>query len=312
MDLTISQTAEQLSSAEDILILTHRNPDGDTLGSGFALHYAFCALGKRSAVLCSDEFPKKFSYFITEQECHFEPRFIVAVDTADTQLLGAKAGVYADRVQLCIDHHASNSRYAEDVCLFPGAAATAELIYQILVEMGIQITPKIADCLYTGISTDTGCFKFSNTTEKTHRIAADLFAAGADYAAINRLMFDTKSRSRVMVEQVALSSMEFHFDHRCAMIVIPRSLIMENGIDESELDGIAGIPRQIEGVEVGITLREKEDGYKISVRTCTQADAAAICARLGGGGHVRAAGCFVKGPLEEVRRLVLEAVGQEI
>ena len=96
------------------------------------------------------------------------------------------------------------------------------------------------------------------------------------------------------------------------MIVIPRSLIMENGIDESELDGIAGIPRQIEGVEVGITLREKEDGYKISVRTCTQADAAAICARLGGGGHVRAAGCFVKGPLEEVRRLVLEAVGQEI
>ena len=312
MDLTISQTAERLTAAQDILILTHRNPDGDTLGSGFALHYAFGAMGKRSAVLCSDEFPKKFSYFTAEQDYDFEPHLIVAVDTADTQLFGAATQVYANRVGLCIDHHGSNSRYAEDLCLFPGAAATAELVYQILVEMGAEITPKIADCLYTGLSTDTGCFKFSNTTEMTHRIAADLFAAGADYVTINRLMFDTKSRSRVMVEQTVLSSMEFYFNHRCAVIAIPRCLIMENNVDESELDGIAGIPRQIEGVEVGVTLREKEDGYKISVRTSTEADASAICAKLGGGGHVRAAGCFVKGPLEEAKRAILGAVEQAI
>ena len=312
MNVTISQAAEMLSAADHVLILTHRNPDGDTLGSGFALHYACCAMGKRSAVFCSDPFPDKFAYFTSESLLDFEPQFVVAGDVADPQLLGPGGMIYADRVDLCIDHHGSNTQYAAHLCLHPEASATAELIYSLVRTMGVEITPRIADCLYTGIATDTGCFKFSNTTAATHRIAADLFAAGANYAEINRQMFDTKTRSRVTVAQAVLSSMEFYYDDRCGMIVVPRKLVLENNVAEGELDGIAGIPRQIEGVEVGVTLREKDDGYKISVRTSTQANASEICGRLGGGGHVRAAGCFVKGTLEEAKKAILDSVRKSI
>ncbi len=312
MEQSTAAAARRIKGAERVLILSHHNPDGDTLGSAFGLMRALDFLGKRSAVLCSDPFPEKFSYFTEVRPLDFEPDLITAVDIADTQLFGERLMPYAGRVDLCIDHHVSNTRYAAETCLDPAAAATAEITMKIVREMGVPLSAAIADPLYTGIATDTGCFKFSNTTGNTHRAAAELIEAGADYNTINRLMFDTKSRARIRVEQSALSSMEFFSGGRGAMIVIPRKLVEETGVDESELDGVSAIPRQIEGVQVGLTFRERDGFYKISVRTVEPVDASEICRRLGGGGHARAAGCTLKGSLDEVKRAVLEAVEQQV
>ena len=306
MEISAAVAAKRIESAGRVLILSHHNPDGDTLGSAFGLQRALDWLGKDSAVLCSDPFPAKFAYFTEIRELNFEPDLIVAVDIADVQLFGEKLLPYAGRVDLCIDHHVSNTRYAKELCLSVEAAATAEIMVEIIKGMGVPLSSEIADPLYTGIATDTGCFKFSNTTGNTHRIAAELIDCGADYSTINRLMFDTKTRARVRVEQAALSSMEFFLEDQCAMIVVPRKLVEETRVDESDLDGVSAMPRQIEGVTVGVTLRERDGFYKVSVRTVEPVNAFAICAELGGGGHVRAAGCTLSGSLDEVKKQILD------
>lgn len=307
---SLNQVAKALLQRQSILILTHKNPDGDTLGSGFALYYALKQFGKNAAVICSDQFPEKYAYMLkgyTEEE--FEPDLVVAVDIADPQLLGGKLSCYADSVDICIDHHISNQHYAALSYVDGGAAATCEIMASLLEEMGADIDRTIANCLYTGLATDTGCFKFSNTTAGTHRAAADLIEIGCDYEVINREMFDTKSRGRIMVEREVLDQIGFYFRNQVAVIVISQELVHATGIEPTEIDGITGLPRQIEGVEVGITLREKESGgYKVSVRTCRFVDASEVCQKLGGGGHQRAAGCVVDAPLEEAKQTLIDVL----
>ena len=156
------------------------------------------------------------------------------------------------------------------------------------------MTKVMADCLYTGISTDTGCFKFTNTTPRTHRIAAELMEQGADFVGFNEVLFESKSQQRLAIERIALSHLEYHFDNRCALMYVTREEIERTGVENSDLEGITSIPRMIEGVVVGITMRQLESGsYKVSVRTSGNIDACKICAALGGGGHIRAAGVRV-------------------
>src|SRR5699024_10169720 len=150
-----------------------------------------------------------------------------------------------------------------------------EVLFLLLKEMQVAISPEIADCLFTGISTDTGCFRFGNVTPRTHRMGAELMELGAHAADINREMFDTKSRARLEVEKYVLQSMTFHFDGKCAVLCLPASLVEELSVEEGDLDGIASMSRQVEGVMVGVTIREKEDGMlKVSLRTNPPVDAA--------------------------------------
>lgn len=157
----------RLLAADDILILCHKNPDGDTIGSGTALCLALQQLGKNAAVLCSDPIPAMYDYMpITVFDGSFSPAFVVAVDVAGIQLFGERNNIrdYAEHVNLCIDHHGSNSGYAYETLVDDHAAAAAELLTTLIPEMGAKTTPEIAACLYTGVATDTGCFRFSNTT----------------------------------------------------------------------------------------------------------------------------------------------------
>ena len=161
----------RLRGADDILILCHKNPDGDTIGCAGALYLALKALGKNAAILCSDPIPKMYDYMeLRWFDGSFNPAFVVAVDVASIQLFGENNNVpqYAAHTNLCIDHHASNSGYAYETLLDPGAAAACEFLLDVIVDMGVTITPQIANCLYTGIATDTGCFKFASTTPRTH------------------------------------------------------------------------------------------------------------------------------------------------
>ena len=312
--VTVAQAAELLGNANDILILTHHFPDGDTLGSGFALCRALRALGKQARVVCNDVIPEKYAYMWEGlEEQTFEPAFICAVDVADEKLLGDTFQPYASQTDLCIEHHGSHRSFEKRLLLDAEMGANAMIVLQVIEELGVAVDVAMADCLYTGIATDTGCFKYSNTTPLTHRMAAALMEAGAHAEPINRAMFDIKSRARVALEQQALQSMEFFAGGRIAVMKITEEMLKTSGAGEFDLEGLSPLPRQIEGVWVGATLRRKEDGsYKVSVRTGAHADASQICALLGGGGHARAAGCTLSGSDDAVIEQLLTAIGKAV
>ena len=308
--LDVKECASLLKEYDNYLILSHRHPDGDTLGSAFALKNALDLLGKKSMVRCNDEMADKFSYLwqnVDNSEIKFDK--IIAVDVADKKLLGEEfESKYGDNVFLCIDHHMSNREYAQNLLLEDKAAAAA-VIYEVICELGVEITPEIANCVYTGLATDTGCFMFSNTTPTVHRIAADVMEKGADYTLINRLMFETKTLSYIRLEQMAVASIESHFDGKCAIMTITQEMFKISGSNDSECDGIASIPRKIEGVNIGVTIREQTNGkYKVSLRTVEPYDAAKICANFGGGGHNRAAGCEFDCSLTEAKEQLLKKI----
>lgn len=305
-----SAAASFLERSDKFVILTHASPDGDTLGSAYALADALCALNKRVFVVCPDKIPEKFGYLIKEYEA-FEPETVVAVDIADEKLLGSLYDRYSGRTALCIDHHGSNTKYAEMLYLEADAAAACECIYNVINELGTMITPYMASCLYTGIATDTGCFKFSNTTPCSHRYAAELIEKGADYGEINRVMFEVKSRGRIAMERKVLENIEFYYGGRCAVITVTRDMIKETGCPLGDLDGVTAMSRQIEGVQIGVTIKEKPDGkYKVSLRTFEPYNAADICAVFGGGGHIRAAGCEFSCDIDTAKRQLLSAIGE--
>ncbi len=312
--LDLLATIGRLLRAENVLILCHKNPDGDTTGSAAALMHALKNLGKEAAVLCSDPIPSRYSYMQIEPFTgQFDPGYIVAVDVASIQLFGDSIQEYTEQIDLCIDHHASNGGYADAMLLDSSAAATCEIMYDVLTAMNVEITPVIANCLYTGLSTDTGCFLFSNTTAKAHMLAAKLMEAGAQVEDLNMILFESKSKGRMAIELTALQNLEYHFEDRCALMYMTREQIAESGVGPNELEDITSLPRKIEGVQVGITLRQLPGAsYKISIRTTDGVDACAIAKRLGGGGHARAAGCELEGNLENAKAAILAEVEREL
>ena len=179
--------------------------------------------------------------------------------------------------------------------------------------MQVDPDPVIASCLFTGVSTDTGCFRFSNTTVRTFEIAAELAKLGADTYNIIQVFFETKTKTYAALERLALDSMRFYFSDRCALICVTQDMYKRSGSNESETDRLANLPRQIEGVLVGVTMRELKDGsFKASVRTHGDIDASAICKRLGGGGHMGAAGCTLYGSKQQAINSLLKEVQAEI
>lgn len=260
--ISLDDAAEYLRRADDIVILSHQFPDGDTFGSAAALCMALQSMGKRAKTRCRHAVSAKYAFMfrgVKKQE--FEPKTVVAVDVADIDLLGEPIREeYEGRVDLCIDHHAGNRTFAKYTYVDSTAAATTEIIYALITKLGAKITPEIAEAIYTGITTDTGCFKYTNATPRTYRIAACMMETGIDAAAINREMFDTKTRARLEMERRVLDSMNFYLDDRCAVVYILRDMIAESGACEDDLEGLAAIPRQIEGVLVGVTLRERKAG----------------------------------------------------
>lgn len=306
--ISLTKAANRLLENEEILILCHRYPDGDTIGSAFALCCALRSIGKKCNVICGDIMPQKYGYMFEDIEPdNIRERFIVAVDVATPELLGVLEKDYGGRVDLCIDHHGTNSGYAKETFVDSNAAAAGEIIFRMLPLLGVELNDKIALALYTAISTDTGCFRYSNVTANTHRIAAKLIETGINAFRVNQVMFETKSRARIELERGIMDSLTMKMDGRVAIITLTQKMIADAKACESDIEGLSAIPRKIEGVEAGFMLREVSGGVKISARTVPGIDASAICARIGGGGHPAAAGGFVKGTVEEALDAVLDA-----
>lgn len=306
--INLYELSGYLKEHDNYEILTHAYPDGDTLGSGFALCLALQQIGKNARVITTN-IPSKFTYLLKGvKEQDFEAETIISTDVAADSLLGSNMEKYAGRIDVCIDHHGSNTITAKEKFVDRFAAANCEIIYKLFRRMNVKITEQIADCLYTGISTDTGCFRYTNTTSETMRVAAQLMDFGCNTEYINKVMFETKSKTKIQIEHAVYDTMTYCADGRCAIIYTTLDMFKSLDVGDDEMEGLASIPRQIEGVLMGITMREKEGGFfKISVRTNCGINASEFCSQFGGGGHPAAAGCTVEGTLDEVRNKLIEA-----
>ncbi len=315
MQINFEEAAEFLRENDCYHILTHASPDGDTIGSGFGLCAILRKMGKKANVYCSDELPKRYDFMYEGYEPQdFEVKTVVAVDVADPKLLGKNLEHYADKVELCIDHHISNTGYAKKLLVEPHAAAACQVIFKLLSTQKLtECDAMIAKCLYTGIATDTGCFKFDSCTSETHAVAAELMKFDIGAGKINRRMFDQKSRARIAVEQHVLGSMEYYFDERCSVASVSLDDIKRTGLPAEEFEGIAGITTVLETIEVGVFIRQKEEHkIKASLRSTGDIDVSAICAQFGGGGHIKAAGCSFETSIDDAKAKIVEAVGRAL
>lgn len=309
-NLPVSRAAEILMQRDNITLLCHRRPDGDTVGSAFALYYALQMLGKEVRVLCADPLPEMYRYlypdYTPSRVLEWPVEYVVAVDVATADLLGGLEEKYGHMVDLCIDHHPSNSDYAAQTCLWQEAGACAEPAAAIIKAIGLPIAGRIAECLYTGLATDTGGFRFSNTTAATMRLAAEIMESGVDTARLNTCIFESVSKAKMLAEARMMSALQFYENDRIAVMPVTLAIRAETGVTGEELEDVAGIPRKIEGVLLGITIKEHEEECHISLRSKEPVNADQIAAAFDGGGHRFAAGCTIKASVEEAARLLVE------
>lgn len=312
-NLSVSRAAELLMQRDNITLLCHRRPDGDTVGSAFALYYALKTLGKEVRVLCADPLPKLYDYLYPGYKpgrILYEPvEYVVAVDVATAGMLGSLEERYGTMVDLCIDHHPSNSDYAAQTCLWSEAGACAEPVAAIIKAIGLPVSGRIAECIYTGLATDTGGFRYSNTSAGSMRLAAEIMESGVDTALLNTRIFESESKAKVLAEAAMMSALQFYADDHIAVMPVTLAVRAATGVTGEELEDVAGIPRKIEGVQLGITIKEHEDECHISLRSKEPVNADEIAKVFGGGGHRFAAGCTIKASVEEAAGLlVAEAI----
>jgi phosphoesterase RecJ-like protein len=299
MDLEPKEAAELLKKQDRFVILSHASPDGDTMGCAYALAHALKSLGKKVSLECADPLSPRFSYMTDNfNSDNVNDGFIVSVDVADIKLLGDLEEKYRGKVRLAIDHHQSHVRFAEKTCLKLFAAA-AELVYIIIKETGAEITSEIAKCIYTGIATDTGCFRFPNTTKQSHLITAELMdTTSFEIYELNHILFDTKTKERLDLEFFAISQIQYFFGGKCAILLLDKEHL--DTVDSEDVNGISILTRQIKGVEIGATIKEKAPGeYKVSLRSNNRIDVSKISGTFGGGGHYSAAGYKFNGTSRE-------------
>ena len=310
--LTKDETAKWLKLKDNFLIITHRRPDGDTLGCAGALAQILLESGKTAYILFNPEATPRYAPFVEDYWAPdaYGPENIIAIDTASDGLFPANGEGYKDSVSLCIDHHPSNTYYAERTHIDCSAASCGEIIYDLAIAMAGRVSKKTADRLYVALSTDTGCFAFANTTANTLRVAASLIEAGASHKELNKELFRTRTIGRIKLEGFIFSGLEFYFDGKVAISSITRDIIEKAGAAEDDIDDIASIPGSVQGVLAGITIREltSENDCKVSVRTGSSINANSVCAHFGGGGHPMAAGFSLDKTMAEVKEALLEVL----
>ena len=310
--ISFEEAAGLLLSRDRFGILIHAYPDGDAVGSGYALMRALKEMGKRARVICSQPIPQVYSYITDIDMPDFEPECYLSVDVADLKLLGDGCEKYDGKVLLSVDHHGTNRLFAEHNIVDASASSASEMVLQLIDVLGVDIDRSIAECIYTSLSTDTGCFNFDNTTAFCHETAAECIRAGADYKRINYNCFRLKTKARVALEGYIYSHMSLTCGGRAACAVLTRDFIESIGADDDDTDNLSSLMVQIDGIEVGSLLTQTKDrmAFKVSMRS-RNVNVSEICALFGGGGHVSAAGCTIEGAdaKERIERAVGERLG---
>ncbi len=309
--MTISEAVRLLREKDEYLLLTHQKPDGDTMGSASALCHALRTIGKTAYLYRNPQFFDNTPWIAEPYlaPAGYEGKYTIAVDTAAENMLPVG---YQGKPDLCIDHHPSNTFYAAHTVLNASKAACGEIVLEIVRELCGSIDKTAADLLYIAISTDTGCFVYGNTTAETFRAAAELCDAGADYAVYNKLLFRTSTRERIALEGLIFSSLRYYHNGLTAFAFVTHEMMEKTGAKESDCADIAALPGRVEGVATSAVIKENGDNScKISVRTNGIVNANRVCGRFGGGGHAMAAGCTIKGGVDEVAQLLADAIAEE-
>ena len=300
--LNRAETAQWLEERDNFVILTHRRPDGDAVGTSALLCRGLRSLGKTAHVLENPELTPRFAYLHEGLTCpEVTPeQTIVSVDVAAPNMLPKAFAHLADRIALRIDHHSSATCFTEFELVDPLAAACAELVYDILMELWTELDAPMAEAMYTAVATDTGCFRFANTTDHTFITAAACVVAGAPVYELNQKLFESVSLARLRMQGWMAENCRMHLAGRVAVCPIPKAVEQEIGVNEDDMDNISSFLRTIDGVQMAATLRENEDGaVKVSVRSIPQYNSGTVCAAFGGGGHAGAAGATIRLPLSE-------------
>lgn len=295
---------------DDLMLIAHISPDGDTLGSSLALYCALVKMGKRVQVVCEDPVPATYR-FCAHADAVLLPAqavqasAVVTVDCADKQRTGA-AAMFLDRAQrtLSIDHHGTNSGFAQQNWVLPVAAA-GEMIYELLLRLPVEIDCEIASLLYMALATDTGNFSYSNTSPDTFRVAAALLEKGIDLPELNRKLFRTVPLRKLLLQSRAVAACRFFADERIAIARLTLEDLAACGAAGEDSEGLIDSLRDIETVEIAALLRECANGeIRVGLRGKRLADVSRIAARYGGGGHRLAAGCTMQGPLDVAADLI--------
>lgn len=314
----LESAARFIREHDHFLVVSHVQPDGDAVSSTCAVGWILEQCGKRFVLINEGEIPRKFRFLygcdrivnMRDNPPSGPFRHVICVDCADFKRIGEVSRLFADDCAILnIDHHPTNDRYGTVHVIRDDAAATAELLYDLIRTMGLSWTRESAELVYTGMMTDTGGFRYANTTPKVMQAAAELLSHGVKGAELAEALLETVTYPHIQLLKRALATLQFDGDRRIAWMVVTQGDMKASGAGMDDLEGLVNYPRNIEGVQVGLLFKETGPReFKVSMRSNGQADVSAIAQLFGGGGHVRAAGASLEGDAEEVIGRVLDAV----
>ena len=309
--------AATILKSEKILIVTHINPDGDALGSSAGLKLALEKTGKKATVLLEKEVPGMFEVFgenFSNEAGLEEYDLVISLDCGDKKRLG-ECEKYVDKYYtINIDHHISNTLFGDENYVDSDASATGEIVYELICFLNIPLDEKIAGVLYGAILTDTGGFMFSNTTVRTHHIAAELIKSGADFYTFNKKLMIEKEYQRQKITAECINRMDFFEDGKICVVMFPNEFCTEISMQDEDLNGIASVPRTVSGVEVGVLISEINKGtVKVSLRSDRIVDVSFVAEKFGGGGHKRASGIrFFYKDINEVKQIIVNELTKQL
>lgn len=316
---TFKEIANVLNHGEIFYIFPHIGMDGDACGSSTALCKALKSKGKTAKIIIEDSVPKNLE-FLAEDWCidieEATEKFAgteyisICVDCSEKSRFPKRAEFFdGGKVKICIDHHRTAEAFCDYNYIDPDAAATAELIFQLIETMGVDITESIADSIFVGITMDTGNFQYANTTKNTHEIAAKLYDVKKSFNDVSVAVYENESFEKLTLQSQILGNAQVFAGGMGVVAYVDQAMLKETGATMEDSEGCVARLRAIKGVEVAVLLKEKEDGsIKASMRAKTFADVATICQKYGGGGHTKAAGFTMEAPMNEVIELIKKEV----
>ncbi|CAH0119856.1 Bifunctional oligoribonuclease and PAP phosphatase NrnA [Paenibacillus sp. CECT 9249] len=318
----LEEARQYIAARDDFLVVSHVQPDGDAASSTVAVGWLLAQLGKTFCMINEGSVPQRLSYLwsydrivnYAEQPPQRQFQNVICVDCADFARVGKVGQLFAEGADvLNIDHHPTNDSYGSVNLIKADAAATAEILFDLLKRFEIEWSLDIAEAIYTGLLTDTGGFRYSNTTPKVMAAASELLQYGVKGHQLADHLLEQLTMPHVLLLTKALSRLSFAANNKIGWIYVTPEDMRETGAVNDDLEGLVNYPRNIEGVEVGILFKQIDnEAVKVSMRSGPGANVAEIAHSLGGGGHVRAAGCKVYGALDDVIKQVIERVKQAL
>lgn len=315
MKNTLNQIAAELKKANTVLLYPHVIMDGDTLGSSIALCIALRKLGKEAYILIEDDIPGYLT-FLEKDYCTYDQQILespdvsISVDCSDIErFFKRKEKFLTGKRSICIDHHRTNNFFAELNYIDENTAATGEIVFHLIKEMGIAVDVEMAEAIYTAITTDTGNFQYTNTTKTTHLIAAELFEIGIDLEKISVEIYQNIRHEKLKIMNEVIGTIEMVCGGKADIAYVTQEMLQKTGALMEETEGIIEILRNISGVEISAFLKENsENEIKVGLRAKTYGDVSVIAQSFGGGGHKKAAGCTIHASLAEAKKQITAAV----